>query len=210
VTQTLLSADAPEKLPLSVVLQLLAADLSRERISISDLLAALGDRALGALMFVFAMPNVLPTPPGTSTLLGLPLVFLAAQLTFGRRPWLPAIVADRSMTRQDFNTLIRRIAPWLERAERLLKPRASVLAMPPMEYFVGLVCLVLALVLVLPIPLGNMLPALAISLMALGLLERDGLWIGAGLVTTVISLIVVSGVVFALAKAAIYFLNNIL
>ena len=210
MTQTLLSADAPEKLPLSVVLQLLAADLSRERISISDLLAALGDRALGALMFVFAMPNVLPTPPGTSTLLGLPLVFLAAQLTFGRRPWLPAIVADRSMTRQDFNTLIRRIAPWLERAERLLKPRASVLAMPPMEYFVGLVCLVLALVLVLPIPLGNMLPALAISLMALGLLERDGLWIGAGLVTTVISLIVVSGVVFALAKAAIYFLNNIL
>jgi len=161
-------------------------------------------------MFVFAIPNVLPTPPGTSTVLGAPLVFLATQLTFGRRPWLPAIVSDRSMSREDFHALISRIAPWLERAERLLKPRASALALPPMEYLVGLICLLLALVLVLPIPLGNMLPALAISLMALGLLERDGVWIGAGLVMAVVSMVVVSGVVFALFKATIFFFTQVL
>lgn len=161
-------------------------------------------------MFVFAMPNVLPTPPGTSAVLGAPLIFLAAQLTFGRKPWLPALISRRSMSRVDFHVLIQRIAPWLERAERLLKPRASVLALPPMEYFVGLICLLLAVVLVLPIPLGNMLPALAISLMALGLLERDGVWIGAGLVTAVVALVVVSGVVFALFKTAVFFFTQVL
>jgi len=198
------------RLPLSAMLHALAQDDSRERIAVGDLLAALGDRALAALLFVFAVPNVLPVPPGTSTILGAPLVFLAAQLAFGRRPWLPAVIARRTMTRTDFAALVRRIGPWLARAERLLRPRAIRLALPPMEYLVGLVCLLLAIVLVLPVPLGNMLPALAISLLALGILERDGLWILAGLGTAVVSAIVVSGVVFAMVKAAIYFVTEVL
>ena len=210
MTDALQRAHAPGNLPLSVVLRILSSDLSRERISVGDLLTALGDRALGALMFVFAIPNVLPTPPGTSAFLGAPLIFLATQVMFGRKPWLPAIITQRSMSREDFHVLIRRIAPWLERAEKLLKPRASVLAMPPMEYVVGLVCLVLALVLVLPIPLGNMLPALAISLMALGLLERDGVWVSAGVIMAAVSMVVVSGVVFALVKATIFFFTQVL
>lgn len=198
------------KATLLSMLQALAADDSRERISIGDLLAALGDRALAALLFVFAVPNVLPVPPGTSTILGAPLVFLAAQLAFGRQPWLPAFIADRTMTRADFAGLVRRIGPWLARAERLLRPRAIALSQPPMEYLVGLVCLLLAVVLVLPVPLGNMLPALAISLLALGILERDGLWILAGLVAAAASAVVVSGVVFAIVKAAIFFFHEVL
>ena len=67
------------KQPLSEMLLALAEDGQRERISVADLLAALGDRALAALLFVFAFPNVLPVPPGTSALLGAPLVFRAAQ-----------------------------------------------------------------------------------------------------------------------------------
>ena len=192
------------RLPLSEVLHVLADDPSRERIAIADLLVAMGDRAIGALLFIFAFPNVLPTPPGTSSILGAPLIFLAAQLTFGRPPWLPSVITKRSMSRNDFQTIIRRIGPWLARAEKLLKPRMSRLAVPPMEYVVGLVCLLLAIVLVLPIPLGNMSPALAISLMALGVLERDGLWVLAGMITAGFAIAIVSGVVFALVKAAVY------
>ena len=78
-----------------------------------------------------------------------------------------------------------------------------------MENLVGAVCLLLALVLVLPIPLGNTLPALSISLLALGVLERDGLWIVAGLVASTIAAAVVSGVVFALVKAALFMLASV-
>jgi len=170
----------------------------------------LGDRALAALLFIFAFPNVLPTPPGTSAILGAPLVFLAAQLAFGRGPWLPAVIANRSLTRASFNALMLRIGPWLNRAERLLRPRITLLAVPPMEYLVGGVCLLLALVLVLPIPLGNALPAVAISLLALGILERDGWWILGGLAAAIFALTVVSGVVFALIKAAFYFMTHVL
>ena len=194
--------------PLSAVLRLLSIDRSRERISLGDLLLALEERALAALLFIFAFPNVIPTPPGTSTLLGAPLVFLAAQLACGRRPWLPAFLTRQSMSRDDFQTLTRRIAPWLERAERLLRPRLPLLTAPPMEYAVGVLCLLLAIVLVLPIPLGNIPPALAISLMALGILEGDGLWIIAGVIAAAASAAIVSGVIIGLAKAAFFLLHH--
>ncbi|MCK9215550.1 MAG: exopolysaccharide biosynthesis protein [Rhodoferax sp.] len=187
----------------------LSQDAQRERIAISDLLVALGDRATAALMFLFAFPNVVPTPPGTSSILGAPLIFLSAQLMLGQAPWLPALVANRSMARADFSLLVKRIVPWLQRAESLLRPRLSSLALPPMEYFVGFVSLLLSVLLVLPIPLGNVLPALAISLMALGVLERDGAWVLAGLAMTVVAGSVVYGVLFAMLKAGLYFFTQI-
>ena len=186
----------------------LAADTSRERITVGDLLAALGDRALGALLFVFAFPNVLPTPPGTSTVLGAPLVFLAAQLALGLNPWLPGVVARRSMSQADFAALVRRIAPWLERAERLLRPRPLGVPRVLIERGAGTVCLLLSLILVLPIPLGNMLPALALCMLALGVLEHDSAWVLAGLVTAVVAVTVVWGVVFALVKAGLFILHG--
>lgn len=189
---------------LSEVLQQLAGDTQRERIAVGDLLAALADRALGALLFVFAFPNVFPAPPGTSAILGAPLVLLAAQLAFKRRPWLPAFITRRSMARTDFHALVVRINPWLQRAERMLRPRASAWALPPMEYVVGMVCLILATVVLLPIPLGNILPALAISMLALGVLERDGYWIVGGLAMAAAAAVLVSGVLFASAQALMF------
>lgn len=194
----------PDGLSLSEMLQRLADDGEGERISIGDLVAALGDRALGALLFIFAFPNALPALPGTSAILGAPLVFLAAQLALKLKPWLPGFIARRSIARKDFQSLVLRMRPWLQRAERMLRPRASYLALPPMEYVVGLVCFLLAIVVLLPIPLGNMLPALSISLLALGVLERDGYWIVAGLVSAAASAVLVSGVVLGLAKAAFF------
>nr|WP_198139722.1 MULTISPECIES: exopolysaccharide biosynthesis protein [Chelativorans] len=189
-------------------MQAMAEDTARERISVNDLVVAMGDRAFGALMLVFALPNVLPTPPGTSGLLGLPLVYLAAQLMLGQRPWLPKFIGSRSIRREDFAAFIERAAPWLRRAERLLRPRLVFLVSPAAERLVGAVCLVLAIVLFLPVPLGNMLPALSISVFSFGILGRDGLWVICGVLLAVISAVVAGGVVFALVKGAIFVLTR--
>jgi len=179
-------------------------------VSVGDLLAALGDRAISALLFVFSVPNVMPTPPGVSTVLGAPLLFLSLQLLLGREPWLPKVIVRRSVARADFEALLRRVVPWLERAEKLLRPRLSGLTLPPMENLVGFTCLLLAVILVLPIPLGNIPPALAISLMALGILERDGLWVLLGLATALASVLVVWGVILAIVKAAVFMVGGML
>jgi hypothetical protein len=196
------------KRKLAEILVDIAEDPARERVSVADLLLAMQDRAFGALMLIFAMPNALPTPPGTSAILGAPLVFLAAQLMLGRKPWLPKVIANRSMTRTDFATMIGKVAPWITRAEKLLRPRLVVVARPPAEYLIGALCLLMAIILVLPIPLGNMLPAFSICLFSLGLLERDGVWILVGAATSVASVVLVSGVLFALFKGALFVFSN--
>ncbi len=195
---------------LSTVLAALADDCAPERVSVADLLVALGDRALGALLFVFAFPNVLPMPPGASAVFGAPLVFLAAQLALGMRPWLPALIQRRSMAKRDFAALVWRVNPWLIRAERLLRPRFSAFAHPPMEYLIGAICLLLALIVLLPIPLGNMLPALAICLLGLAVLSRDGICALLGLLAAAAALALVSGVVWAMLQTALYFFKHLL
>ncbi|WGD29901.1 exopolysaccharide biosynthesis protein [Ancylobacter sp. WKF20] len=195
---------------LSDVLSRIANDTSRERIAVGDLLHAMQERAFGPLMLIFALPNVLPTPPGTSTILGAPLIFLTAQLALGMQPWLPGVIAGRSIARSDFASFIDKAVPWLAKAERLLQPRFGALAHPPAEYVIGIMCFVLAIVLVLPIPLGNMLPALAICILALGILERDGIWILAGMALAFGSLGVVSGVIWAFLQTALYLIKSFL
>lgn len=200
----------PHKATLSALLRSMADDDQRERIAVADLLDALGDRAIAALLFVFALPNVLPMPPGTSAILGAPLLFLAAQMAFNMKAWLPAFIAKRSMARSDFLTMVQRVTPWLARAERLMKPRLTPLAVGAMESVVGAVCLLMSVAVFLPIPMGNMLPALAICLLAMGILERDGLWVLAGFASAVGAAALVSGIVWAMVKAAIYFVGNVL
>ena len=194
---------------LSQLLRKLADDTTREHIAVGDLLNALGERAIGALLFIFAFANILPVPAGTSAVRGAPLVFLAAQLEFGMRPWLPGLISRRSMSRLVFLGMIRRVVPWLKRAEKLFRPRTSVLALPLFEYLVGGICLLLATILVLPIPLGNMLPALSISVLALGLLARDGYAIATGLVAAAISAVVVSGVIWDVIKGIIFMITEV-
>jgi len=186
----------------------MAADESRRRVSVGDIMAALHDRAIGAMILVFALPNVVPMPPGTSAILGLPLLFLTAQLTFGLRPWLPKAIAGRSIDRLHFAAVVRRIAPWMMHAERLLRPRLQALARPPFEYLVGAICLLLSIILFLPIPMGNIPPAIAICLFALAILERDGVWVLAGLCASAAAVAIVWGVLFALLQSALFLISR--
>lgn len=188
---------------LSEVLGAIANDASRDCIAVADIRDAMGDRAFGALMFVFAAPNALSLNlPGVSTVLGVPLLFLALQLTLGFAvPWLPRALVQRQVSRSRFARVMYRALPWIRRAERLLKPRLHVLAAGPVERVVGLLCVVLSLVLILPIPLGNMPPALAICVLSLGLLARDGAAIAVGLLGGVASIGLAWGVILAIVKA---------
>lgn len=200
--------EAPQPARLSQMLSQIAVDETREQIAFADLLTALHGRAFGALMIIFAFPNILPSPPGLAGVLGLPLVFLSAQMMLGRLPWLPAFIAKRSLPRTTFVALITRASPWLARAERLLRHRLAPLTSAPAQRVVGLVCLILSLVLILPIPFGNMLPSIAICLFALGVLERDGVWIIAGLLFSIFALGFVGGMAYAVIQSGIFLVMN--
>jgi hypothetical protein len=172
----------------------------------------MGDRAFGALLFAFAAPNAVPfSAPGVSTILGAPLLFLALQLILGfRAPWLPRFVVRQSIRRESFARAINVLVPWIRRAERLLKPRLGMITTGPFERVIGLVCAVLALVLMLPIPFGNMPPAVAICILSLALLEEDGVATLIGFAAGAAALFIASGVILGIVKAVSLFVRHLL
>lgn len=181
-------------------------------VSVRDIVDHFGHRAFGAVLFVFSVPNLLPLPPGSSTVLGLPLIIIAPQLAIGaRRPWLPRAVADRTVDRSALATAFSKLIPRLEQVERLLAPRLTFLFGAVGDRLIGLICFLLALVLILPIPLGNMAPAASIGVFALSLTQRDGAFALLGYLLTLISgglLAVSAGAVWAAVEQLIRFFGG--
>ena len=170
--------------PLSVLLRELT-EREGETILVDEVVDHFGRRAFAALLFIFAVPNLLPLPPGSTTILGLPLVLIAPQLVIGApNLWLPRAVGRRPLKTRDLKRAFDKLLPRLVRIERWMAPRHGWLFGHVGDRIIGLVCTLLALVLILPIPLGNVLPALSISTLSLGMTQRDGtvVMIGYGLV----------------------------
>jgi len=179
---------------LSDLLTRQAAMVTSERVALGDMTEFLGDRSFGGLLLVLALPMALPVPaPGISVLFGVPLIVISAQLALGyRKPWLPDRLAQRSISGTAFSATIDRILPTLRRLERIVRPRAGWLAGPWTRVPIGIICLVLAIIITLPVPLGHVVPGTAISVLALGLIERDGVAIALGILTAVLGLAVVA------------------
>lgn len=175
----------PEMPPRTSQRLLALAASPTERLSIADILAAFGERGYGLLLLVLTLPNAvpLPGPPGMSAVLAIPLILVAMQMALGYRvPRLPARLRRVSFRRERVQSALERIRPLMDWVERRLRPRHLALTSTRAEPILGLFCLGLALLLALPVPLGNAPVAWALLIIALGLLERDGLYTTVGLV----------------------------
>lgn len=149
---------------------------ARPVLTVGQMLEQFDSRAFGAMLFVFGLLNCLPLPPGSSTLLSLPILLLAPQIALGREiPWLPRKLVEHPLKRDDLRGLFRKLTPIVRRMELVTRPRLEILFAPAGERLVGVVCTLLALVLVLPIPLGNLAPGATVAVLSLALLQRDGL-----------------------------------
>lgn len=160
--------------PLSEVLRDISDDPEPE-VTLGEVIDHFGGRAFGALLFVLAIPNLLPLPPGSTTVLGAPIAILAPQLALGvRSPWLPRFLDNRPIKRAWLKQAYDKVAPTLQRIEKVSSPRLLWLFSPWAERVLGLACTALAFVLILPIPLGNIMPSIVIGLFGLALVQRDG------------------------------------
>ena len=193
----------------STLLRDFAAAVTQERVSVGEIVVALGDRGLGVLIAIFAIPNMLPSAvPFGNTVFGVfPLVF-AVHLACGfDRLMLPSFIANRSISASSFKALVPRVAAVLSWFERLLKPRFPGVTGLSIERVVGVICVVLALVTMIPIPFAHNLPALALVLIGLGLIERDGLAIVIGAVIGVAGTVLYGLVLVGLASGLHFLLK---
>jgi len=198
---------------LSSLLLAFAANFTAERVRVRDITESLGQRSFGFILLIFALPNSLPMIgiPGVSAITGLPLLFVAVQMALGhKRVYLPRWISDSSLATTDFQKLVNKVAPWLRRLEKLMKPRIAALTNGNAERWLGAFCVLLAFLLVLPIPFGNLLPALGILFIALGLIEHDGVCVLAGIALGIASWVLLSGLAWMLFKTSLTLIERLI
>jgi len=148
-----------------------------DEVSLRDLFEELGDRAFGTTLLICALPEALPLPlAGISAFIAMPLMLVSGQLVLGfEQPWLPDWIMDQPFKKEHCEMVISAAIPFLEQLEQFVEPRLQFFTSSEVERGVGVILFLLSFIIALPIPFGNMLPAIVIVLICLGLIEKDGL-----------------------------------
>lgn len=164
---------------------------SEPKLYLGELVNAFGERGFGALLLFLGLLNIaVGAVPGTTTVLGAPMLLIGLQLVTRRdQLWLPKWLLSRAIERATYRTAVNKLLKPLRWVERLAKPRLSVMTSEVSEILIGLACVVLSAILMLPIPGGNLVPSLIMAVFGFGLLQRDGLmilvaWLGVAGVAT--------------------------
>ena len=161
-------------------------DREEPKLYLGELVNAFGERGFGALMlFLGLISAVIGAVPGTTTVLGAPIVLIAVQLIIRRdQLWLPKWALKGSLDRATYRASVGKIMKPLKMVERISKPRLTFMSTDLAEMLIGLICLILAVILMLPITGGNLVPALIIAAFGFGMTQRDGLIVLAAIAAT--------------------------
>ncbi|RFC65509.1 exopolysaccharide biosynthesis protein [Fulvimarina endophytica] len=180
---------------ISAILRAFSNPRTSDDPTLEELSLAFDTRAFGAFFILFGGLNLVPLPPGASTIFGMPLILFSLQLAIGRhKVWLPARFRRISLKPETIATLMRKIGPFIRRAERLarhrywLQPEAMLLSLT------GWFCLFLAIIVTIPFPLTNMAPGVAIAIAGIAITARDGLWLIAAAILGIASVLFLVGV----------------
>lgn len=164
----------------TILLEIAQDEHLKAHLTYKDLIQALGVRAFGMGFLLFALPCLLPfsSIPGVSVAFSLLIISFALQMILARQSvWLPKVIANRPISFEAIVRTIYAVVPYLSKMEYFLKPRFQWMFWRIMEIITGIVILLLAFFLMLPIPFSNFLFSSIIVVLSLGIIENDGAFI---------------------------------
>lgn len=157
------------------------------RLSLREMVEAFGERGFGAVMLTLALMALIPWPPGGKAVFAVPIILIAAEMALqSDKVWLPRFLMKASVSRATYRTASQKILKRLRQIERLTRPRLPALTGEVADVLVGILCILLALMMALPVPFGDALPGFTLVLLALGIIQRDGVFIILGLIGSVL------------------------
>ncbi len=184
----------------SVMLQRLHDEAPADRFTLGWLMTGLGKRSFGLVILLLALVAI---APGVSIVAGLLLMIPAFQMIEGLSgPIFPRRLAVRPLPTRHLAALVQRAVPVLRCLEKIIHPRWRT---PPeaTKRLVGIVVMLLTICLVLaPIPLSNIVPALVIAAISLAYAEEDGLALLIALLAAVLVMIIAVVAVWETARGA--------
>ncbi len=183
------SRDQPRKL--SDELAMILREFEVETVTLREVLCLLQGRGYMLLIMLLALPFCTPVPlPGLSTPFGLIIAIVGARIAFGAKPWLPSRLLDTRLPPKSFAKVFALTRKIILGFERLLRPRmlwVTSTSLREQLHGVPIVICALMLLLPLPVPFSNVIPAWGVMLVSGGLLERDGAFIITGYVASLIT-----------------------
>ncbi|MGC1309928.1 MAG: exopolysaccharide biosynthesis protein [Phormidesmis sp.] len=157
---------------------ILLLEKERDRpLTLGVILAETSERSFSLVIILLIFPFLLPMIPGATTVLGSACLFLSLQMAKGQHtPWLPARIARFELSEPLVTRLLGGLRRGAKTFERLTKPRWSRLVVNNRAWQLNGICISwLTLLLMLPVPLTNPIPAIGILLLAISTIEMDGL-----------------------------------
>jgi hypothetical protein len=152
-----------------------------ETVTVGRLAEAAGERAFALLLILLSLPNAIFAPPVLAGIVAVPMAIFGIQMVAGRSEiWIPDAIRRRPVAISGLRRLLDRAGPWLDRLEAYGRPRLAFAAGAAARRVLGAFAFAAALIVLLPLPGTNVLPALALVVMAAGTLRRDGLLFLAG------------------------------
>jgi hypothetical protein len=163
-------------------------------LSISEIESVLQGRGVAMLILVLDIPFMIPVPNPLSTIFGTAIILLALRLIVRGPSLLPGFVLRRRVP----NAILKRVAErgvWFsKKMERVIRPRLHfVHGWPAMKTAIGVGIIVSAVVLALPVVVPNIIPASAVLLLTIGMIEEDGMVILSGYLVGALSCAYVAG-----------------
>jgi hypothetical protein len=176
--------------PLSSDLAALRLSSAGRSMTVDELQAALKGRGVAMLLLLLALPFCLVPVPGLSTPFGIAVLLIGIRIAFLQKPWLPKFVRQRRISAPRLVKVLTGGIRFAKLMEKVVKPRMHFLhSCPGAMNLIGLGIAAggLLLLLPLPIPFSNMVPAWAVVLLTAGMMERDGLVVLLGHTVTLVS-----------------------
>lgn len=154
----------------------LAAGDPNETVSLGELLDQFSGSSFGLFLLLALLPCFIPLPIGAGSISGTLAVLIGLQFLMRlEHPWLPGFVARRQIHRRSLQKFRKHMGRWLDRIEKLTRPRnPSMIHHPVAHAFTGLQLVVLGILLSLPLPLTNYLFGFILLFYAFALIEHDG------------------------------------
>lgn len=162
-----------------LIARLAALAGSSDKITVHDIREEIGERSFGPFLIIPAVIEISPIGgiPGVPTAIAIIISLFAVQILFGRKHlWLPQTLENRTLNGHKVNKGLRKITALGSYSDKIFRPRMKWATKPPYLQFLSLVVILLC-VSVPPlelIPFASTVPMLAIIMIGMALLLRDG------------------------------------
>lgn len=179
-TDTAAYADPHHSASLGEQLAAVIASLPPDSLTLGELIEVFGDEGLLLMTMLLTLVFLIPVSiPGVSTVFGAAILLVGVSRLIGRPLWLPAKLRARALPADRLRPALERGMAWVRRLERLSRPRRlpRLAVSRAATVLNNLAFILAALLLMAPfgfVPFSNTLPALALLLYAVGMVQRDG------------------------------------